>query len=393
MKAGDYKVGWICALPTEMAAAVCMLDERHEMLRQPATDDNNYTLGRIGQHNVVIACLPVGVTSVTSAARVAEHMRSTFISLRFGLMVGIGGGVPSEQHDIRLGDVVVSKPGDTSGGVIQYDFGKTVQEGHFVRTGSLNRPPDVLLNAVNSLQARHMYEESQIAQIMAECVARYPLRRQACTYLGTGSDQLYRWRYNHPEEEPTCDRCASDELVIRQPRGSNGPRVHYGLIASGNQVMRDGKTRERLRKDLNVMCFEMEAAGLMDKFPCLVVRGICDYADSHKNKRWQDYAAAAAAAYAKELLKVIAAERVVAATEANSLIGNQIYQGPVFQNYGRVGNQAAEQHVHGGMIFHLISSMLNMVGNHISWMLKLSQNALDIHQPSPTPFASGMLSP
>ena len=74
-----------------------MLDERHEMLPQPSTDDNNYTLGRIGPHNVVMACLPAAVTGVTSAARVAEQMRATFTSLRFSLMVGIGGGVPSEQ--------------------------------------------------------------------------------------------------------------------------------------------------------------------------------------------------------------------------------------------------------------------------------------------------------
>lgn len=48
----------------------------------------------------------------------------------------------------------------------------------------------------------------------------------------------------------------------------------------------------------------------MDSFPCLVIRGICDYADSHKNKIWQPYAAAVAAAYAKELLLVIPAQRV-----------------------------------------------------------------------------------
>jgi nucleoside phosphorylase len=343
MKHEDYKVGWICALPTEMAAAVCMLDERHETLPQQATDENIYTLGRIGPHNVVIACLPAGVTGVTSAARVADQMRMTFTSLRFGLMVGVGGGVPSERHDIRLGDVVVSKPGDTLGGVIQYDFGKTVQEGRFVRTGSLNRPPDVLLNAVSSLQARHMYEESQILKNMADSVARYPLRKQACTYLGTRSDQWYRWQYDHPSGEVSCDQCDINELVGREPRGSDSPRVHYGLIASGNQVIRDGKTRERLRKDLNVLCFEMEAAGLMDRFPCLVVRGICDYADSHKNKQWQDYAAATAAAYAKELLSVIPSHLVVSSREANLLIGKQeagkVFRthGPVFQRWSSCG--------------------------------------------------------
>jgi nucleoside phosphorylase len=256
-----------------------MLDERHKMLLQPATDDNNYTLGRIGPHNVVIACLPTGLVGVTSAARVAEQMRTTFTFLGFGLMVGTGSGVPSEQHDIRLGDVVVSKPGNTFGGVIQYDFGKTVQEGRFARTGSLNRPPDVLLNAANSLQARHMYEESQVARLMAESMARFPLYQQACAYLGSGLDQLYRWQYDHLKGESTCGRCDRNELVDRQPRRSDNPRVHYGLIASGNQVVRDGKTRERLRRDLNALCFEIEAAGLMDRFPCLAVRGIYDYAD------------------------------------------------------------------------------------------------------------------
>jgi hypothetical protein len=121
-----YTVGWICALPIEMAVAVGMLDKRHNNLPQNPHDHNNYTLGQMGPHNVAIACLPAGVSGVTSAARVASQMRSTFTSLRFGLMVGIGGGVPSEENDIRLGDVVISQPADTSGGVIQYDFGKTI---------------------------------------------------------------------------------------------------------------------------------------------------------------------------------------------------------------------------------------------------------------------------
>lgn len=152
MEHGDYTVGWICALSTELAAAAAMLDERHVSLPQDSRDHNNYTLGRIGVHNVAIACLPAGVTGITSAAIVATHIQYTFPSIRFGLMVGVGGGAPSVKTDIRLGDVVVSKPDETSGGVIQYDFGKTVQEGRFMRTGSLNRPPTVLLSAVNTLQ-------------------------------------------------------------------------------------------------------------------------------------------------------------------------------------------------------------------------------------------------
>jgi nucleoside phosphorylase len=306
-----YTVGWICALPIEMAVAVGMLDERHESLPQDQHDHNNYTLGRVGQHNIAIACLPAGVTGVTSAARVASQMSSTFSALRFGLMVGIGGGVPSGGNDIRLGDVVVSQPTGTSGGVIQYDFGKTVQEGRFERTWSLNRPPDLLLNAVASLKARHMVDEPLLSRYVAEMGSKYSRLRVASTYPGVEDDQLFEAEYDHPVGETSCANCDNGRMVRRADREDRGPVIHYGLVASGNQVMRDGRTRERLRREMNVLCFEMEAAGLMDNFPCLVVRGICDYADSHKNKRWQPYAASTAAGYAKELLNIISGNQVV----------------------------------------------------------------------------------
>lgn len=104
----DYTVGWICALPLEMTAATAMLDDVHPGLSVHPNDNNTYTLGRIGTHNIVVACLPSGVYGMTSAATVAAQMRFSFRSIRFGLMVGIGGGVPSKKADIRLGDIVVS---------------------------------------------------------------------------------------------------------------------------------------------------------------------------------------------------------------------------------------------------------------------------------------------
>ena len=107
MEKSAYTVGWICALSLEASVAVGMLDESYNgpPLPQDPRDHNNYTLGRIGPHNIAIACLPEGTIGVTSAALVAAQMRWTFPSLRIGLMVGIGGGAPSEDHDIRLGDV------------------------------------------------------------------------------------------------------------------------------------------------------------------------------------------------------------------------------------------------------------------------------------------------
>ncbi len=141
----DYTVGWICALPTESIAAQAMLDERHEALPNLQHDDNTYTLGRIAKHNVAIACLPMNQIGTTSAATVATAMRISFPSIRFGLMVGIGGGVPTKKNDIRLGDIVISTPTGTKTGVVQYDLGKTEKEGEFRRTGALSKPPAELL--------------------------------------------------------------------------------------------------------------------------------------------------------------------------------------------------------------------------------------------------------
>src|SRR5436305_906457 len=148
----EYTVGWVCALHIELAAAQEMLDEEHEDLELDENDENLYSLGSIGGHNVVIVCLPAGRIGNNPAASVATQMRATFKGIRFGLMVGIGGGVPSAEVDIRLGDVVVSQPHQTFGGVIQYDFGKTTPSG-IERTGSLNSPPQILLSAVSKVRA------------------------------------------------------------------------------------------------------------------------------------------------------------------------------------------------------------------------------------------------
>jgi nucleoside phosphorylase len=104
-------------------------------------------------------------------------------------------------------------------------------------------------------------------------------------------------------------------------RSSLNPFIHYGTIGSANRAVKNAAEREKLKSsDLDIMCVEMEAAGLMDSFPCLVIRGICDYADSHKNKKWQPYAAATAAAYMKELLSVIPAQEVSKIPHASGMV-------------------------------------------------------------------------
>lgn len=297
----DYTVGWICALPVELAAAKVMLDQVHEDLPVSSTDHNTYILGSIKDHNVVIACLPSGDYGIVSANTVAMQLLSSFRSIRFGLMVGLGGGVPSDVADIRLGDIVVSKPTSSYGGVIQYDYGRALSGG-FERTGMLNRPPQVLLTALSKLQSIHLTEGSRIAEFLAEVKQHSP--RQASTFTRpTQEDHLFLSDYHHIDSRSTtCNACDPTQIVSRPPRDHDEPLVHYGLIASGNQLVRDSKLRDQLGRGLDVYCVEMEAAGLSNNFPCLVIRGICDYADSHKNKEWQGYASVVAAAYAKELL-------------------------------------------------------------------------------------------
>ncbi|WYZ43686.1 hypothetical protein EsH8_VII_000122 [Colletotrichum jinshuiense] len=209
-----YTIGWIAALPKELTAACAVLDEEHqkpENFKKHPRDTNNYAWGQIGEHNIVIASLAAGRYGTVSASTTAWGMISSLPHLRFGLMVGIGAGIPrlSENIDIRLGDIVVSHP-----------------------------------------------------------------------------------------------------------------TVHYGVIGSGNSVVKDGISRDEIVQRLGdkCICFEMEAAGLMDNFPCLVIRGICDYADTHKNDRWQNYAAATAAAFAKELLEVIDAEDVEVAPKLDEIM-------------------------------------------------------------------------
>ncbi|KAH0565067.1 hypothetical protein GP486_001549 [Trichoglossum hirsutum] len=296
----DYTVGWVCALPKELTAATAMLDQRHVDLPQQSYDHNTYTLGSIGKHNIVIACLPRVGTS--SAATVATQMVGTFPSIKFSLMVGIGGGIPPT---VRLGDVVVSTPVGRFPSVVQWDLSKAKEHDNFVPTGSLNNPPIPLLTALTKLETEYELTGSKIPEILEELKERWP--RLAPKYLRSDSleDLLFKPDCDHVSEstddEESCRLCNKAEAIKRKPRDM---RVHYGLIASGNRVIKNAIFRDKLNKVLggHVLCVEMESAGLMNNFPCIVIRGICDYADSHKNKDWQEHAAAVAAAFAKELL-------------------------------------------------------------------------------------------
>lgn len=336
----DYQVGWICALPKEMAAAQSMLDEEHPDIEGlDSGDANSYALGRIHRHNVVIACMPAGADGTVNAANVARDMARTFPALRIGLMVGIGGGIPHlPSIDIRLGDVVVSQPQGTLGGVIQYDKGKALTGGKFIVKGQLNQPPPVLLQALSRVQAEHDRRDSYVSKYMSEALEKNPKMKKTgytrpkdedCLFCPGCDQAIENSGSNHVEtmvpqaERETAGivRECSSQPHHRECRDESHPAIHYGIIASGNQVVKDAVVRDRLRYQFEALCVEMEAAGLMNHFPCLIIRGICDYADSHKNDTWHRYAAMTAAAYGKELLLYVSAVKVSESRSVQELVG------------------------------------------------------------------------
>ncbi len=243
-------------------------------------DNNAYSWGRIGVHNVVVASLPAGMYGQIPATAVAKDMVSSFPHIRAGLMVGIGGGIPQSENeiDIRLGDIVVSEPSGQNGGVVQYDAGEATAAG-FELKGFLAAPPAALLNAVAKLKARHERYEPRIPEILQDMLAKNVRMAKAragkpsYAYQGKEHDRLFRPEYGHAGGK-TCSGCDASQEIERDERGTTDPEIHYGLIASGSAIIKDAADRaEVVRRLGDCLCVETEAAGLMNNFPCLVIRG------------------------------------------------------------------------------------------------------------------------
>ena len=205
----DYTVGWICPLEVELTAALEMLDETHPRLPQPRTDHNAYTLGSIAGHNVVLASPPS--TGNASAANVVAHMARTFQNIRYALLVGIGGGVPTvtDNGHIRLGHVVVSKPTGIHSGAVQYDRGKA-QVGHFERTGVIPPPPNVLLSAAHQLGAQRARSRNDPIQNNVKRIDTTIHGLRGYMRPGQEQDALYVATYIHTTSTLSCDGCGCD---------------------------------------------------------------------------------------------------------------------------------------------------------------------------------------
>jgi nucleoside phosphorylase len=348
----DFHVAIICALTLEADAVEALFDYTWDAstFGKAGVDPNAYATGRIGKHNVVLAWLP-GV-GVGSASGVAASCLISFPAVSLALVVGICGGAPmAGPSEILLGDVIISH------GIVQYRFGRQLPD-EFVRKDTLkdnlgrsNLKIRALLNQLKGIVGRRALQERTISHLNSlqqnkdfKDIAKHP---------GPKADRLYKPDYRHKhhigdceicakcntKEDPVCEiavprddfkktatclelGCSDKQLVRRQrlevmaekPEALDGnakeeeptltrPLIHIGTIASGDTVMKSGQDRDEIVARENVIAFEMEGAGVWDHFPgCIVIKGVCDYADSHKQKGWQKYAAATAASCMKAFL-------------------------------------------------------------------------------------------
>lgn len=344
-----YTVAWIAPLEIEARAALLLLDHRHRG-RFPLArgDDYIFHAGDICGHNIVVATLPAGQEYGTgSAAALASQVKKFFPNLWFGLLVGVAAGLPrhagSSPRDIRLGDVLVALPEGDSAGLVAYDLGKeTAQDGfQLLRFGYILATTEVVVrSAISSIKLEAPNDVDLFLPYYNDIKDN---EHATSTFAdpGQGLDKLYELDEHGVETE-----------VDRPPRlAARRTRVWYGPISSGEKLMKNARKRNELRDRHNVIGLEMEAAGTMNRIPVGVIRGVCDYGDKHKNKEWQPYAAAMAAAYAKAVLNEIRPS--VISSPSSQPAATDARGGPVFNGHISGQNVVAAPSASGGtMNFH-----------------------------------------
>jgi hypothetical protein len=299
---GKYTVAWIAPLEIEARAALLMLDELDDgVFPMSRGDDYVFESGVMCGHKVVIASLPSGQEYGTgSAAALASQVKKFFGNLWFGLLVGVSAGLPNlSQHpprDIRLGDVLVGLPTGDSAGLIAYDLGRETGNGfQLLRFGGVLADTEPVVRSAISVIKRKAPDDTTVILPFYEAIK--DKEHSTGTFVDPGQEQ---------DKFHQVDDNGVEYQAERQRRpDSRRTRVWYGPIGSGEKLIKNAQKRNELRDKHNVIGLEMEAAGTMNRIPVGVIRGVCDYGDEHKNKKWQPYAAAMAAAYAKAVLSKI----------------------------------------------------------------------------------------
>ncbi|KAF3314535.1 hypothetical protein TWF173_004618 [Orbilia oligospora] len=334
----DFQIAIICALPLEADAIGSLFDQYWDgdgdRYGIAVGDTNSYSTGLIGRHNVVLVHMPR--TGKCGAAIAAANCRKSFTEIKLGLVVGICGAVPfNDGKEILLGDVVISS------GIIQYDFGRQYPDGFVRKDSNLDSAGRHGIGLQGFLaKLKSQMNQKRLRQKTFKYLTALSNDIGQGVYPGAAEDRLFRPNYRHKhsisfnciicaacqhQDNPvcpqtivsTCDQleCDKTQLIPRERLSKpiqnstttgqasiHTPVIHFGLVASGDTVMKSGEDRDKIAAKENIIAFEMEAAGIWDNFPCLVIKGVSDYADSHKSKEWQEYAAATAAACVKASL-------------------------------------------------------------------------------------------
>ncbi|KAH0441202.1 hypothetical protein CcaCcLH18_02112 [Colletotrichum camelliae] len=353
---GNFEIAVVCALPLEYDAATLAFDEfwdeDGDMFGIAPNDPNSYTTGRIGQLNVVLALLPnMGKASSSGAA---AALRSSYYGLKLAILAGICGGVPGsgdELDEMILGDVVISRS------VFQFDLGSQYTD-TFSRKDTIHDNLGRSNHGIRSLLA--IYEsdfgrgrlEYGSAEILEKIQKKAVNERRRARYgrPAPSEDSLFKSTYLHLHQnwEETgcgcsnrggCDQaartscrelgCDEGHLVPRDrltDSETQSPQIFIGNVASGDTVMKSGDHRDKLAQQHGIIAFETEGAGIWDQIPCIIVKGVCDYADSHRNKKWQPYAAVAAASVTKALLERYIQEDKPRAFQSSSSSGRVAQQ-------------------------------------------------------------------
>lgn len=325
----DFQVAILCALPLEANAVLCCLDEVWHDAPQDygkcEGDNNSYVFGRSGRHCVVVVTL-AGEGKVNAASS-AQSLKMSFTSIKLALLVGICGAIPlkSDGTEIILGDVVISEV------IVDLSHGRQYPGGYHRKDTLMDvypRPDEKILGLLRTWKTVFLLEKirEDIKSNLTNLLRHPHLRTD---YPGAQEDKLFPPQYIHMHHSDCTDclrgsackksltasctdlNCDVNMLVHRkrlldisnQYPDMPNPFIHIGSIGTGDTVMKSASHRDEIAATENVIAFEMESAGIWDKFSCLVIKGVCDYADSHKNKSWQSYAAAVAASAMKVVLE------------------------------------------------------------------------------------------
>ncbi|KAK6350993.1 hypothetical protein TWF718_004172 [Orbilia javanica] len=316
----DFEICIICALPLEANAALSLFEDSKggDSLGKAAGDTNAYSVGKIGDHDVVLVYMP-GMGKVPAAA-VAVNLKQSFKNIKLALLVGICGGVPGKTAEgVMLGDIIVGKQ------IVHYDFGREYENG-FVMKGApedaLGRQGPEIRGFIRKLESGQEALSGKLSDYLAAMIR--PWSPEKTSNL---KDILYPSDYWHVHQnQSACEegRCANGRDLCEKalkascedlgcdPTESERPpeltrrptpKIFFGPVASGDKVMRSASLRDKIARREEVIAFDMEAAGVWDYLPSILIKGVCDYSDSHKNKDWQEYAAFAAAAFTKAILE------------------------------------------------------------------------------------------